>query len=101
MSDDITFIDGMIFKQPHPKAPDFVKGTLSIKVKEFATFAEQYAKDGWLNIDLKESKQGKYYAALNTFKPTDGQAAKAGMQQVRQVIEEKPQESFADDDIPF
>lgn len=62
------FADGMIFKKPHEKAPDFVKGNISIKVEAFIAFLNKYKKeDGWVNIDLKKAKSGKLYLALNTY----------------------------------
>jgi hypothetical protein len=100
MSDEKTFIAGMIYKAPHPNAPDFVKGSLSIKVSEFSAFAQQHQKEGWLNIDLKESKGGKLYAELNTFQKTHGESAKQGMAQVKKAAEPEPQ-GFDDMDIPF
>ena len=63
-------VDGMIFKKPSESAPSFVKGKLSIKIEDFAKFVKAHAVDGWLNIDLKEGKSGKYYAQLDTWKPT-------------------------------
>lgn len=77
---DKTFIDGLIFKAPRATAPSFVKGSLSVKVEAFAAFAREHQKDGWLNIDLKESKGGKYYAELNTWEKgkKDSGEAEAG-----------------------
>ena len=63
------FADGLIFKKPSEKAPDFVKGNLSFKVEEFKKFLDENINNGWVNIDLKESSGGKYYAELNTWKP--------------------------------
>ena len=90
MAEDKVFADGVIFKKPHENAPDFVKGSLSLKMKELIEFAKKYHKDGWLNIDLLESRNGKYYAALNTFEPK------------KQSGSEPPAPSGDfDDDIPF
>lgn len=61
------FADGMFFKRPREGAPDFVKGAVSIKVAEFIPFIEKHAKEGWVNLDLKESKGGKLYLELNTW----------------------------------
>jgi len=66
---DNVFIDGMIFKRPRENAPDFVKGSISIKCAEFYDYMKANIKDGWLNIDLLESKGGKYYAKLNDYNP--------------------------------
>mgnify|MGYP001069224271 CR=1 FL=1 len=68
MSDKKYFPKGFIFKHPHPKAPDFVNGSVSIKVDEFKSYLNN-VKGEWLNIDLKTSKEGKAYAEVNTFKP--------------------------------
>lgn len=70
------FVDGMIFKKPREGAPTFVKGAVSINVKNFANFLKKYEHKEWLNIDLKQSREGKLYLQLNTYekkveKPND------------------------------
>lgn len=70
---DKQFPKGMYFKEPHPKAPDFVKGQVSVKVEEFKNYLKT-VDDEWLNIDLKVSKDGKPYAEVNTFKPDKSKA---------------------------
>ena len=72
---DNVFIDGMIFKRPRENAPDFVKGSISIKCSEFYDYMKANIKDGWLNIDLLESKAGKYYAKLNDYNPEKKEAS--------------------------
>jgi len=59
------FIEGMIVKDAKP---DFVKCRISIKVDDFGAFMLKHEKDGWVNIDVKESKKGKLYAELDTWK---------------------------------
>ena len=67
------FPKGLIFKAPRDGAPEFVKGALSIKVEEFMEWlATNKPISDWISIDLKESKQGKYYSQLNTWKPEEG-----------------------------
>ena len=68
MADDIEFVNGLIVKSPHPNAPDFVKCAISIKVADLAAWLSQ-RDDEWVNIDVKESKGGKWYCAVSTFKP--------------------------------
>ena len=63
------FPNGMIFKQPNQGAPEYVKGKLSIKVDDFKEFLDKYVENGWVNIDLKESREGKFYSELDTWKP--------------------------------
>lgn len=67
MSNDTTFTEGFIFKAPHQNAPDFVKHSVSIKLEEFIPWLQNNAHNGWVNIDIKESKNGKLYSALNTY----------------------------------
>ena len=90
--EDIEFVDGLIVKAPNPKAPDFVKASISIKVEDLGKWlrAKYKAGDEWVNIDVKESKAGKWYAAVSTFKP-------------KAKEETKPKGKFDDmaDDIPF
>lgn len=68
MSDEIEFVNGLIVKRPHENAPDFVKCAISIKVADLSDWLSGREED-WVNIDVKESKGGKWYAAVSTFKP--------------------------------
>jgi hypothetical protein len=66
----IEFVDGLIVKAPHPKAPDFVKASISIKVADLGVWLREKHKAGeeWVNIDVKEAKSGTWYAAVSTYK---------------------------------
>lgn len=91
MADNIIFIDGLKFDKPNEGAPEFIKGKLSIHAERLTKFiAEHKNENGYINIDLKKSKEGKLYLALNNYKK-DG------------VVTEKPKgnEQIAPDDIPF
>ena len=74
--DEIEFVDGLIVKAPHERAPDFVKAQISIKVEDLGKWLrEKYkAGDEWVNLDVKVAKSGKWYAAVSTFKPKKGKA---------------------------
>ena len=61
---DSNFIDGLIVKAPHENAPDFVKAKLSIKRQELIDWLQQQTGD-WINADIKESRGGKWYAAID------------------------------------
>lgn len=113
MKNDKIFADGLLVRR-HENAPDFVTCSLSFKVSEFANFMAQNSNDGWLNIQVKQGKNGKYYAELDTWRPTPKQEHDRGMAQVKEAA--KPAQSyqsslpeenfvtgagFADDDIPF
>jgi hypothetical protein len=69
--EEIEFVDGLLVKPPHAKAPDFVKANIAIKVEDLGKWLRGKYKAGneWVNIDVKEAKSGKWYAAVSTFKP--------------------------------
>lgn len=91
--EDIEFVDGLMVKAPHENAPGFVKAQISIKVEDLGVWlrAKHKAGEKWVNIDVKESKSGNWYAAVSTFKPKAKEEPK------------KPAGKFDDmaDDIPF
>ena len=97
MSNEIIFIDGLILKKPSAKAPKWVLWNISIKTEEFIQFIKDHDNGtGWLNIDVKESKSGKVYCALNTYKRGDTRPDK--------TKKEEPKGSEIegeDDEIPF
>ena len=68
MSQDKIFADGFVFKR-NEKAPDFVVGNISVKVEEAVAFLKQHTKNGWVNLQVKNSQGGKYYMELDTFEP--------------------------------
>lgn len=98
MSEEIEFVDGLIVKAPHERAPSFVKAQISIKVEDLGKWLrEKYkAKEDWINIDVKEAKSGKWYAAVSNYKKNA--AEKPAPQPAK-----KPAGKFDDieDDIPF
>ena len=70
MSDKkVEFVDGLFVDKPHDKAPDFIKCSISIKRSALISWLSQ-KEDDRINIDVKESKAGKYYASVNDFKPS-------------------------------
>jgi hypothetical protein len=64
------FIQGLYINEPHEKAPDFVRCTLSIQRDRFrAWLDDQEASDkGYIRIQVNESKDGKLYVKLDTYK---------------------------------
>lgn len=68
MDNNLEFPEGIIFKLPRNEAPDFVKGSLSIKRADLIKWLSSKS-DEWINLDLKVGKSGKAYAAINTWKP--------------------------------
>ena len=65
--EDLEFVDGLIVKAPHERAPDFVKASISIKVAELKEWLDGRDTE-WVNVDVKESRGGKWYAAVSQFK---------------------------------
>lgn len=55
MSNDPKFIDGLIVKAPHERAPEYVKAKLSIKREELIAWLQQQGGD-WINADVKVSQ---------------------------------------------
>lgn len=98
MSNDTKFIDGLIFKSPNEKAPDYVIAKISIKRAELIAWLQAQTGD-WINADLKESQQGKLYAAVDTWKPNAG--ASSSQSAPKREAPLTASEDFADDDIPF
>jgi hypothetical protein len=89
---EIEFVDGLLVKAPPDGAPDFLKCRISIKREELAAWLAK--RDGeWINLDVKESKGGKWYAAVNNWKreekPKGKPAAASG------------DSDFVDDPLPF
>ena len=62
-----TFANGFIFKR-NDNAPEFVVGKLSLKADEAIQFIKENSSNGWVNLDIKKSKEGKFYIELDTFK---------------------------------
>jgi len=87
---------GIFFKDPHPNAPDFVKGKISIRIEEFKKFLEEKSGDEWINLQISESRGGKNYISVDNWKPN---ASKAKTESY--TPPSQPQPYVADDDIPF
>lgn len=108
------FINGMSVKKPGERAPSYIIANLSIKRDELITFLQ--AQEGeWINAQIKESKQGKWYIALDSWKPgetTKGAPRSETMQSEasqqatepvtdEDIIEYPSDEEINPDDIPF
>ena len=81
------FANGFILSR-RDGSPEFVVGNVAINVAEFTNWLNTHKNEkGWVNIDLKQAKSGKYYAEQNTWQPS---------------AETTPQQSNEDDtDLPF
>ena len=90
---DIVFPKGLSVKAPHEKAPDFVKGSISIKKEVFLDWLS-HQQGEWVNLDIKTSKKdGKYYAQVNDWKAENKAPVDTGFS--------TPPPAYDKDDLPF
>lgn len=66
---EVIFADGFILKR-NENTPEWVIGNLSIKVEDAIAFLNKRSKNGWVNLDLKVSQEGKPYCQLDTWEPS-------------------------------
>ena len=64
-------MNGLIVKAPNDNAPEYVKAKLSIKREELIAWLQSQTGD-WINADVKVSQSGKWYAAVDNWKPNGG-----------------------------
>tara|TARA_R110000803_G_scaffold145933_5_gene211772 strand:+ start:1926 stop:2198 length:273 start_codon:yes stop_codon:yes gene_type:complete len=83
------FADGFSFKR-RDGAPEFVVGRQSVKVDEAIAFLSKHQKNGWVNIDIKQSQKGSYYCELDTWEATPKATTAA-----------TPAKVSVDPDLPF
>ena len=66
---EITFVNGINFYKPHEKAPDFIKANGQINKADLIEFLE--SQPDKFRFVVKESKNGKFYAAIDDYKPKE------------------------------
>ena len=87
------FADGIRVTR-RDNAPDFVLCQLGIHVDRFAAWAGEHVNQaGFVNVDIKRSKNGNIYAELNDWKPDTERPGQRGAN-VRPLDED-------DSEIPF
>ena len=69
MESQKVFVEGLIAKKPRDKAPEWVKVNLSIKREELAAWLTGQG-DEWINVQVCESKNGKWYAEVDIWNQT-------------------------------
>ena len=107
MSDDVQFINGLMFKPPVKKdgspLPDWIKAKGSIKIQELIDTLNNLEGE-WVNFDVKESKKGNWYAAIDTWQPTKDEEYDKGLDAARAAMAPDAKSDTSDiddDDIPF
>lgn len=81
MAEDKIFADGFLFKK-RETAPEWVVGSMSVKVDEAVGFLTSNAKNGWVNLNVNQSRGGKYYIELDTFVPKKKESGSAPQKEV-------------------
>jgi len=84
---DKVFADGILFKR-NENAPSFAIGKLSFKVEEAISFLQANSKKGWVNLNINQSQNGKYYIELDTWEATGAK-------------QEVPKSNVNSTDLPF
>ncbi len=74
---DKVFADGIIFKR-NDNAPQWAIGKLSFKVEEAIAFLQVNSKKGWVNLNINQSQNGKYYIEVDTWEATGNPVSKHG-----------------------
>jgi hypothetical protein len=99
MAEEKIFADGFLFKRKET-APEFVIGSLSLKVDEAIAFIKNNSKNGWVNLDIKQARSGNYYLELDTFEPKAKGDAKAAPAKATKPAAKQAAEDD-DDEVPF
>lgn len=94
---DKEFPEGFILKAPRDGAPDYVIGSISIKRGEFLNWLKGREGD-WVNLNLKRSQGGKWYAEVDNWKPKGD-----GARPISKAQSDKAYQAAEDDGdgIPF
>ena len=91
---DSMLVKGFYPKPKHENAPDFVIAKGSINLPQFAEFMREFKAanpgEDWVSIDMKLSKAGKGYAAVDTWKPDPEKAPAPTSQPVNNSADDLP-----------
>ena len=87
------FAKGFIFKR-NENAPVFVIGNLSLNSKDAAEFIAANSKNGWVNLKINQSQNGKYYVELDTWEAKSSGAMTYKTQEPKKLV------NFEIDDLP-
>ena len=97
MESKVVFVDGLNVYTPSTNAPDWVKADMVLnptKLIKWLQDNDQYLKEGKhgleIRLQVKQSAQGKLYAAVDTYEPK----LKAEVTSKQTVVEEEG-------DLPF
>lgn len=95
------FINGMRVSLPRDGAPKWIKFNISCKVAELTKFlTTNQNEQGWLNIDVKESKTGNIYAELNSWQK-GAVKPKSSDYEASTAETETPNVDVTEEELPF
>ena len=64
-------IDGLIVMK-NEKSPEWVLTSVSVEVESFKKWLDENKNGkGWVNLDLKKTKDGRFYLDHNDYKPKE------------------------------
>ena len=90
---DKVFAEGIYFNEPHPKAPDFVLGSITIEMGKFLTFLQKQPEEKVRLDILRSQKNNKPYLAVNDWKPNQTRENNSG-QDSGQSVQSEPEDSM-------
>lgn len=82
---DKIFAEGLILKSIETQYGELQK--LSVKTDEFKKFLDTHDKNGWVNLNIKKSREGKPYIELDSWQPNSN--------------ESKSNNNLSVEDVPF
>ena len=95
------FVKGMNVNR-RENAPAFVIANIGIKVDDFILWLRSKQAGEWVNIDIKLSQKGSYYAELNTYNQSKGVEKKEPKTLINSSGSiQYPAEDIYPDKIPF
>lgn len=99
MADKI-YADGLYGKKPSEKAPDFVVGSLSVKLEQFILFLHAHVNPkGYVNLQILKGKEERLNIVLDTYQPKE-KTEDVPVQSP--PVQTKPKEQMpSSDDLPF
>lgn len=91
---EMEFTQGFFAKQAGPNTPDFIKLKMAIKADEFIPWLQAKADepdfDGWVNLEVRESRGGKPYVCVDTWRPDPTMAKKTTFVGTIDEVEDLP-----------
>lgn len=109
---DVIFADGLIWRPKKDSAPDFVVGSIAVKVSDAIETLKKHEKNGWVNMNVKKGRSGNFYVEIDTWLPdksqnnveTDEQESSEETEDQNQISEDTQEgqiPDIEDNDLPF